>query len=141
MNKQRLQQLAGITQLNEITIQPNTKLFSWVSNEEICYDEEDLITYFDKEDEDDTISFSSELTDIGYDEMNILESIESLEQTMSYLEDNGYEDASSTVSQYITFRNELEKFKIPYIEDYFGDGGTVYIDLQLKYNDIKSYIK
>lgn len=134
----RLQELAGI-QINELQINNPSKLFSWVSSDELCYDKEDLINYYDTDEEN--ISFSSELNDIGYDEQDILESIESLEQTMSYLENNGYDDASFTVNQYITLRNDLKRLKIPYDISYFGDGGTVYINLQIQYNDIKKYIK
>lgn len=138
MNKQRLQQLAGITQLNEITIQPNTKLFSWVSDTEISYDKEDLITvYFD---DDEIISFSSGLDDVGYDEEDILEQNESLEQNMSYLEDNGYENASSTIKSYINFKRDLDKFNIFHEISYFGDGGSIYINLSIKYNDIKNKV-
>jgi len=136
MSKQRLQELAGI-KINELEINNPNKLFSWVSEYELCYDKEDLINYYDKEDEN--VSFSSELSDVGYEDEDILESSESLEQTMSYLEDN--EDASTTIDQYITFKNDLEKRNIPYNISYFGDGGSVYIDLQIKFNDIKNFIK
>lgn len=140
MNKQRLQELAGITELG---INKPYKIFSWSSKDkdegELCYDKEDIITYYYAEDEN--ISFSSELYDIGYDEGDILEQNESLEQSMTYLEDNGYEDASIIIYQYINFKNDLVKFNIPYKISYFGDGGTVYINLDLKYNDIQNYIK
>lgn len=38
----RLQELAGI-QINELQINNPSKLFSWVSSDELCYDKEDLI--------------------------------------------------------------------------------------------------
>lgn len=141
MNKQRLQELAGI---NELKIKI-PKIFTITKIDdiyEIKYnksDKYDLNAYYGER--DSHTSFSSELDDLTYDELYIIETYESLEKIGAYLFREGFSNADEVIDQYILLRDDLSKYNIPYRIMFEGDGGVVYIYLEININDIKKYFK
>lgn len=138
-NKLRLQKLAGINEL-QIKI---PKIFTVTKLEdgeyEICYNKEDLHAFYNEL--DSYAYFNSELDDITYNELDIIETYESLEEIGAYLLKKGFSNADEVIDKYISLRNDLNKFNIPYRITFEGDGGVVYIFLEINSNDIPKQIK
>lgn len=141
MNKQRLQELAGV---NELKIKiPKIFTITKIGDEyEIKYNKyayHDLYAYYGER--DSHTSFSSELDDLTYDELDIIETYESLEEIGAYLLREGFSNADEVIDQYILLRDDLDKYNIPYRIMFEGDDGIVYIFLEININDIEKYFK